>query len=125
MSNSWPLIPLSELAVKVGSGATPRGGKASYGDAGIPLIRSMNVVFFGFKRDGLAYIDEGQAAALKNVEVKAGDVLLNITGASIGRVTVAPREMDGARVNQHVCIIRPTELLDNRYLRAFLSSPDM
>jgi type I restriction enzyme S subunit len=92
---------------------------------GVPFIRSMNVVFFGFKREGLAYLDERQAAALENVEVRSGDVLLNITGASIGRVTIAPSDMDGARVNQHVCIIRPVDGLDGRYLRAFLSSPTM
>ncbi|MBS0416318.1 MAG: restriction endonuclease subunit S [Proteobacteria bacterium] len=85
----------------------------------------MNVVFFGFKREGLAYLDQDQADQLANVEVRAGDVLLNITGASIGRVTVAPDDMDGARVNQHVCIIRPNQALDNRFLVAFLSSPQM
>lgn len=83
----------------------------------------MNVVFFGFKRQGLAYLDEQQALALRAVEVRANDVLLNITGASIGRVTLAPRDMDGARVNQHVCIIRPNAALEPRYLAAYLSSP--
>jgi type I restriction enzyme S subunit len=85
----------------------------------------MNVIMFGFKREGLAFLDEVQARALQNVDVKAGDVLLNITGASIGRVTLAPPDFQGARVNQHVCIIRPTEALDARYLAAYLSSPDM
>ena len=57
----------------------------------------MNVIFFGFKRAGLAYIDANQAAQLDNATVKAGDILLNITGASIGRVTLAPDEFEGAR----------------------------
>lgn len=125
MSDLWPRHPLASIVSKVGSGATPKGGEAVYKPSGIPLIRSMNVVFFGFKRDGLAFIDDAQADALKNVEVKPQDVLLNITGASIGRVTLAPKEMDGARVNQHVCIIRPTDVLDPRFLNAYLSSPEM
>lgn len=125
MRGIWPIVRLEELVSKVGSGATPKGGESSYKSSGTPLIRSMNVVFFGFKRKGLAYIDDDQAAALKNVEVRAGDVLLNITGASIGRVTQAPDDMDGARVNQHVCILRPAELLEPRFLKAFLSSPIM
>ena len=115
---------LGDITIKVGSGATPRGGKDVYKSAGIPLIRSMNVHFNGFRTDGLAYIDDKQAAALSAVEVNAGDVLLNITGASIGRVTVAPPNMEGARVNQHVCIIRPTGDLDPSFLRWFLASPD-
>jgi type I restriction enzyme, S subunit len=83
----------------------------------------MNVVFFGFKRQGIAYLDDAQAHALRAVEVRANDVLLNITGASIGRVTRAPADMDGARVNQHVCIIRPNAAVDARFLSAYLSSP--
>lgn len=125
MSGHWPLVPLSELTVKVGSGATPRGGENVYRPSGVPLIRSMNVVFFGFKHEGLVYLDEGHAQALKNATVKPGDVLLNITGASIGRVTVAPPDMEGARVNQHVCIIRTLPDLDPHFLAAFLSTPNM
>src|SRR5690606_1888248 len=103
----WCVTTIAEVSTKVGSGATPRGGKAAYKEAGIPLIRSQNVHFNGFRECGLAFIDKSQADALAAVSVQAGDVLLNITGASIGRVTTAPEFMNGARVNQHVCIIRP------------------
>ena len=123
MSDLWESHPLQSLVTKVGSGSTPRGGSEAYKAVGTPLIRSMNVVFFGFKRKGLVYIDDEQAAQLDNAVVKAGDVLLNITGASIGRVTLAPDEFEGARVNQHVCVIRPNEALDARFLNAYLSSP--
>ena len=125
MSEVWENYPLQSLVIKVGSGSTPKGGSEAYKAVGIPLIRSMNVVFFGFKRAGLAYIDANQAAQLDNATVKVGDVLLNITGASIGRVTLAPDEFEGARVNQHVCIIRPNEALDARFLNAYLSSPSL
>jgi len=119
----WSIAPIAELATKVGSGATPKGGQSAYLPAGIPLIRSMNVVFFGFKEDGLAFISEEQANHLSNAEVRTGDVLLNITGASIGRATSAPDWSEGARVNQHVCIIRPSQCIFQDYLSAYLSSP--
>ena len=125
MSDLWPRVPLDQLVTKIGSGATPKGGNSAYKSVGIAFIRSMNVIFFGFKRDGLVYLDDAQADALRNVEVKANDVLLNITGASIGRVTLAPKDMEGARVNQHVCIIRPNGALDPRYVNAYLSSSEM
>jgi len=83
----------------------------------------MNVHFSGFERNGLAFIDEAQAQQLKNVLVQPGDVLLNITGASIGRVTIAPPDMDGARVNQHVCIVRPRDEVSPSFLRWFFASP--
>jgi len=124
-SKEWPLRKVSEITNKVGSGATPRGGEKSYKSSGIPFIRSMNVVFYGFKRDGLAFLDKNQADELRNVEVKENDVLLNITGASIGRVTLAPPDMEGARVNQHVCIIRPIDIILPEYLNVYLSAPAM
>jgi type I restriction enzyme S subunit len=85
----------------------------------------MNVYCDGFRADGLAYLDKEQAAALNGVTVQAGDVLLNITGASIGRVTQAPQEMDGARVNQHVCIIRPVKGIEPSFIARYFASPLM
>lgn len=123
--SGWASARIGDLTTKVGSGATPKGGESAYKSTGTPLIRSMNVVFFGFKREGLAYLDDAQAKALNGAEVQACDVLLNITGASIGRVTVTPENLAGARVNQHVCIIRPVAELDPRFLNAYLSSPTM
>lgn len=114
---------LKDLTTKIGSGSTPSGGKESYQETGVPLIRSMNVHFGGFVRDGLAFLNDEQAEKLKNVTVKADDVLLNITGASIGRVATAPKDMEGARVNQHVCIIRPTAEIIPPFLELFLASP--
>jgi type I restriction enzyme S subunit len=121
----WETRPLKSLATKIGSGATPAGGRESYFSEGIPLIRSMNVHFRGFDRTGLVFLSDEQANELSNVIVHANDVLLNITGASIGRVTIAPDEMAGARVNQHVTIIRPTSELSPRFLSMFLASPSV
>jgi len=120
----WPTVKLKSVTSKVGSGATPRGGEAVYKNAGIPLIRSMNVHFDGFRRDGLVYIDEHEASLLNHVEIQSDDVLFNITGASIGRVTTAPDDMAGARVNQHVCILRPTDKLMPQFLSYNMRSPD-
>jgi type I restriction enzyme S subunit len=120
---AWPLKLLHNLASKIGSGATPDGGRESYFTKGIPLIRSMNVHFHGFNPTGLVFLSDEQAEELANVTVQADDVLLNITGASIGRVTTAPAQMAGARVNQHVTIIRPTTELFPSFLAKFLASP--
>ena len=121
----WETRPLKSLATKIGSGATPAGGRESYFSEGVPLIRSMNVHFRGFDRTGLVFLSDEQADELSNVTVQSNDVLLNITGASIGRVTIAPVEMAGARVNQHVTIIRPTPELLPRFLSMFLASPSV
>ena len=120
----WPLKPLTRLTTKVGSGATPRGGRRSYPDHGVPFIRSQNVHFDGFDTEGLAFLTDEQARQLDGVTVQEDDVLLNITGASIGRVCVAPAQMAGARVNQHVCIIRPVGV-KAAFLAKYLASPQV
>lgn len=104
--NRWARITLASLCTKLGSGATPRGGKAAYKTSGIPLIRSMNVHNGYFESKDLAYIDEIQAKKLDNVTLHKGDVLLNITGASVARSCLLPDYLAGGRVNQHVSIVR-------------------
>ncbi|WP_350344037.1 restriction endonuclease subunit S [Proteinivorax tanatarense] len=103
----WDKEVLKNLCTKIGSGATPRGGKSSYKKEGISLIRSMNVHNGYFKYNDLAFIDENQAEKLKNVIIEPGDVLINITGASVARSCTVPIEVLPARVNQHVALLRP------------------
>ena len=119
----WNKAKLNEITTKIGSGATPRGGKKSYKTEGVSLIRSMNIHDKYFKHKDLAHIDESQAEKLSNVVVESNDVLLNITGASVARCNLAPREIIPARVNQHVMIIRPMhEMLSPRFLHFMLIS---
>ena len=89
----WRWVRLGDHVTKVGSGVTPLGGHASYKRAGIPLIRSQNVHLNRFNPDGLAFISTEQDAEMETSRVQPGDVLLNITGASIGRVCVVPTEI--------------------------------
>ena len=103
----WTSDKLASLCSKIGSGATPKGGAASYKSEGISLIRSLNVYDRDFREEKLAFIDDHQAAKLAHVEVEADDVLFNITGASVARCCMAPKEHLPARVNQHVSILRP------------------
>lgn len=119
------LVPLKKLTTKIGSGATPRGGDSAYKDEGTPLIRSMNVRHGYLNDKGLAFIDEEQAFALSNAVVKANDVLLNITGASVARVARAPLQMNGARVNQHVAIVRANSKILPEFLEAYLLMPNV
>ena len=104
--HSWCERTLEEVTSKIGSGATPTGGKNAYKDSGITLIRSLNVYDFNFHDDGLAFIDEQQAGQLDNVTVERHDILLNITGASVARCCMVRADLLPARVNQHVAIIR-------------------
>ena len=102
----WKQALLCGVTSKIGSGATPKGGKESYQTEGITLIRSMNVHDGRFEYKDLAHITDEQAAQLDNVTVEDGDVFINITGASVARSCVVPKDTLPARVNQHVAIVR-------------------
>ncbi len=122
-NGEWEEKKLGEVTLKIGSGATPRGGKANYKKEGISLIRSMNVHDLHFKEKNLAFIDEQQANALSNVTIQEEDVLLNITGASIARCCIVLKEYLPARVNQHVSIIRANkEIVNPVFLASLLTS---
>jgi len=103
---SWKTVLLKNVTNKIGSGATPKGGKESYQAEGITLIRSMNVHDGQFEYKDLAHITDEQAKQLENVTVEENDVFINITGASVARSCIVPKHILPARVNQHVAIIR-------------------
>jgi type I restriction enzyme S subunit len=122
-NGKWETKTLKELTTKIGSGATPRGGQENYKAEGISLVRSMNVHDWEFRERNLAFIDDKQAKELDGVTIQEDDVLLNITGASVARCCVFPKEYLPARVNQHVSIIRSKkDLLDARFLNLLLTS---
>ena len=102
----WRIFNLKDVTCKIGSGATPKGGKESYQAEGIALIRSMNVHDGQFEYKDLAHLNDDQAEQLGNVEVCKNDVFINITGASVARSCIVPCDVLPARVNQHVAIIR-------------------
>ena len=102
----WKIETLKKATTKIGSGATPKGGKESYQTEGITLIRSMNVHDGRFEYKDLAHITDEQAKQLENVTVEENDVFINITGASVARSCIVPKHILPARVNQHVAIIR-------------------
>lgn len=109
-------IKLGNITSKIGSGATPRGGKNTYGKNGVAFIRSQNVRDFYFDYNQLAFINDNQASQLSNVEVKLNDILLNITGDSITRCTLSPEDILPARVSQHVAIVRCHKNINSKFI---------
>lgn len=112
---------LGDICEKIGSGATPHGGKEAYCLEGISFVRSQNIGDFSFSANGLAHINNEQAKKLSNAELKPNDILLNITGDSVARTCIIDSEYLPARVNQHVAIIRgKKDIVLSSYLLYFL-----
>ncbi|MCC7111054.1 MAG: restriction endonuclease subunit S [Deltaproteobacteria bacterium] len=118
----WDWTTLRDLTVKIGSGATPRGGEAGYVQEGIALVRSQNVYDMNFAWDGLARITDQAAHDLSSVSLCEGDVLINITGASFLRTCIVDPGVLPARVNQHVAIVRAGPGVSPRFIHLQLLS---
>ena len=116
---------LDEILLFLGSGVTPKGGKQTYSDSGVMFLRSQNIYANKLELKNVAYITVDTHKKMKRSQVKPLDVLLNITGASIGRCAYVPDNFNEANVNQHVCILRPNaEEVFYKYLSIFLNSPE-
>ena len=119
----WDLCPLGPLTTKIGSGVTPRGGETNYLQSGIPFVRSQNVGWGELILNDIAFIPYEIHKTLLSTEIQNADVLLNITGASIGRCAIVNENIAGGNVNQHVCIIRPKkEKLNSIFLMQYIIS---
>ena len=118
----WEKCKLGELAVKVGSGSTPKGGNTVYTTSGHCFVRSQNVGMGHLILNDIAYIDESTHQKQKSTELRTNDVLLNITGASIGRTALATEEINGGNVNQHVCIIRTNSNVEPSYICDYIQT---
>lgn len=117
----WEVKKIKHVTSKIGSGITPLGGGSNYIDGGIPLLRSQNIHFDRIDLNDVARISEFTHNSMKNSKVRKGDVLLNITGGSLGRCFYVDSNEE-MNVNQHVCIIRPNKKINTIFLNMLLAS---
>ncbi len=122
LPKGWAWVRLSTLFTKMGSGSTPAGGRKVYQDEGPLLIRSQNVHNEGLKLEDVAHFAYSLFKK-RGSHVLPNDILLNITGASIGRCAIVPNPFEEADVNQHVLIMRPVDSTLNHYLHIAIVSP--
>lgn len=118
----WVWVKLRNICSKTGSGSTPKGGSSVYLGEGIKFIRSQNVYNEGLIKSGIVYISESTHNKMAGTQVEAEDLLLNITGGSIGRCCIVDKDFDTANINQHVAIIRSIILESGYYLHKVICS---
>lgn len=102
----WKVLRVKDITKKIGSGVTPKGGSEVYVDSGIPILRSQNVYDNGLRIEDVSFINEETHQKMKNSQLKPYDILINITGASIGRTCIVPENLPAANINQHIIFIR-------------------
>jgi len=123
LPKGWEWVILDRFVSKIGSGSTPRGGKDAYVVEGIPFLRSQNIWNDGLRTDDVAFISEETHKKMAATTVMPMDILLNITGASIGRCALVPDEFGEANVSQHVTIIRCINPEIRRFIHYLFLSP--
>ena len=123
LPSGWVWTDLGTICSKTGSGSTPRGGKEVYLSSGVIFLRSQNVYDDGLRLDDVAYIDPSTHSKMAGTAVRAGDLLLNITGGSIGRCCLVPPSFKEGNVSQHVAIIRVAADEIQNFLHCVIRSP--
>ena len=116
----WVWTTLEEITSKIGSGSTPKG--SNYSEEGIPFFRSQNVYNEGLVYEDIKFISDAIHQLMIGTEVHSKDLLLNITGGSLGRCAIVPADFQIGNVSQHVCIIRSILVLSS-YVHTFILSP--
>ena len=123
LPEGWVWCRLGDICSKTGSGSTPKGGKSAYPTTGIKFLRSQNVYDDGLSYEGIVFISDITHERMKGTKVQAEDLLLNITGGSIGRCCIVPKDFDTGNINQHVAIIRSVLSENGCYLHKTICSP--
>lgn len=117
---SWVWCRLGEMCNKIGSGSTPKG--SNYATSGYPFFRSQNIHDEGIVYEDIKFVSEEVQTQMNGTVVFANDILLNITGGSLGRCALVPNDFEKGNVSQHVCIIRPLQI-DRNYFHKIVLSP--
>ena len=119
----WVIFRAKDIVRKIGNGVTPRGGSEIYTDSGIPFLRSQNVYDDGLRLENVSFIPAKVHDDMRSSWLETGDILINITGASIGRTCIVPLELCyAANINQHVAFLRIKPWFNVSYVSLFIKS---
>jgi len=122
---NWKWVRLADICSKITSGNTPAGGSkgGAYVTEGNCFFREQNIYNDGIHYEGMVYITDELLATRENSTVLPQDILLNITGGSIGRCALIPDDFSKGSINQHILIIRVIEPEIRQYIHKCLCSP--
>ena len=112
-------IPLRNIAI-IKSGTTPKDRDENL-KSGVILLKTNNIRNNVLSNsDDYFYIDENTNLKMKSTQLKQGDVLINIVGATtdvIGRVAYIPNNFEKANITQAMAFLR---IKNSDFLSGFL-----
>ena len=128
MDNSkWKYVPIKNLISTINNGYTPKSDKMhSVGD--VQFLKVYNLTFDGTLNLGKdpVFIDrETHEKDLKRSMAYPNDVLINIVGPPLGKVSVIPNTGKEYNINQAMVLFRPNENVESLFLSYYLQSPQV
>lgn len=125
---SWEWVKAEDVCDFITKGTTPTKNEMRLGQLEIPFIKVHNLTFTGQLNftDKTAFIPETvHNGKLARSKVYPEDVLMNIVGPPMGKVSIVTSEYPEWNVNQAIAIFRPVNGIDSKYLSMLLMSPEI
>lgn len=116
---NWAVESLGDLAHFVTSGS--RGWAQFYSEYGALFIRSQNVRDGLLRFDDIQYVSPPSGAEGNRTKVELNDLLITITGNSVGNVALVDQVFDEAYISQHVGLVRLKDPTRAEYICRYLS----
>ena len=115
----WDVERLGELSEFVTSGS--RGWAQFYSESGALFIRSQNVRDGRLSFEDVQYVSPPTGAEGNRTKVRLNDLLITITGNSVGNVALVDQTFDETYISQHVGLVRLKEPNRGAYICRYLS----
>ncbi|MBX3304585.1 MAG: restriction endonuclease subunit S [Nitrospira sp.] len=123
MPMEWMTTPLERVAAFITKGSTPTTYGFAWESEGVLFLRSECVSERGLDLSQSMFISDKAHQVLRRSEVRAGDILMTITG-NVGRVVRLGSDFNEANINQHIARIRIVESqVADTFVFHFLSQP--
>ncbi|MCE8425542.1 MAG: hypothetical protein J5U17_07160, partial [Candidatus Methanoperedens sp.] len=118
--DGYPMVRLEDWTCDIASGQAVSSVGGNYQKQGIRYIQGNNLTNKGFAPVPIVYTEVKTHAAMSRSVVKPKDVLINIVGPPIGKISWYPEDQPEANINQAVVRVHCPEDLDYRFLTYLL-----
>lgn len=117
--HDWDVYNLGELSDFITSGS--RGWACYYSKSGALFIRSQNIKDGRLDLSESQFVNPPRDSEGSRTRVSVNDILITITGNSVGNVAIVSNDLGESYISQHVGLIRLRTPLSGRYICWFLS----
>lgn len=123
----WEMVPIKEIISVISNGSTPKADKM-FSKGEIQFLKVYNLNFDGsinLSKEPVFIERDTHETLLKRSQTKQGDVLINIVGPPLGKVSIIPEGEKEYNINQAIVMFRPNEFVTSKFLAYYLMSPQV